>query len=91
MRIVAAGNTIVPAYLVLLEKGYQVSRLRTDDEVETWLAIKAGEEFVADDPLMLLGLVSLYEIRQEVWPAPDGEIDAFMERFYGGEGNTQES
>jgi hypothetical protein len=81
VKIASAANTIVPAYLALLEKGYRVSRVGVDEREETWQALKESEEFVAEDPLTLLGLVALYEMRGTAWQAPDVEIDAFLQRF----------
>jgi hypothetical protein len=81
VKIASAGNTIVPAYLALLEKGYRVSRVGVDEHGETWQALKESEEFIAEDPLTLLGLVALYEARGAAWQAPDVDIDAFLKRF----------
>ncbi len=81
LKIASAANTIVPAYLALREKGYQVSRVGVSEHEETWQALKGREEFIAEDPLTLLGLVALYEVRGAVWEAPDIEIDEFVRRF----------
>ena len=82
MRIVSAGNTIVPACLVIRDKGYIISK---DDgpgvSEETWRATKDDIELVAEDPLSLLGLVAMYEARGTTWKATDDEIDAFTKHF----------
>ncbi len=80
MRIAAAGNTEVPAYLVLLEKGYEVSR-RIEPSGDTWIATKNGYELTADSLVVLLGVVALAETRGEGWMADDDEIEAFLKRF----------
>ena len=62
--IATAGNTIIPAYLALLQKGYSIScESSAGAAEELWVAEDASTRFRAEDPLLLLGLVSLYEIR----------------------------
>jgi hypothetical protein len=79
----AAGNVVVPAILALREKGYQVSRaIVSPEEREFWYAEKPDQHFTAEDPIMLLGLVALYEMRGTEWRAPDEEIDRFFLEFY---------
>lgn len=79
INIVSAGNVLVPAYLALLQKGYRVTRkpVRRSDDCESWHASKAGNRFMAEDPLSLLGIVALYETRGACWKASDDEIDRF--------------
>ncbi len=82
VAIATAGNVLVPAYLALQAKGYRVSRFTPGrGREEAWRAAKAGEEFTAEDPLSLLGLVALYETRGARWQATDEEIDGFFQRF----------
>ncbi len=85
-RIVSAGNTEVPTYLVLISKGFAVRNESnpTDSEKESWLAEKAGEQFVGDSPLQLLGLVAMHEERGQDWMASDAEVEAFLKTFYPG-------
>jgi hypothetical protein len=80
--IATAGNVLVPAYLALCAKGYQVSRVVDErEQTETWRAVQPGREFIAEDTLSLLGLVALYEARGAGWRAEDSEIDAFLAQF----------
>jgi hypothetical protein len=80
--IATAGNTIIPAYLALLQKGYSIScESRAGAAKELWVAEDASTRFIAEDPLLLLGLVGLYEIRGERWPATDSEIEEFLAKF----------
>lgn len=81
VKFFANGDTMVPAYLALLEKGYQVSCSRSGG-AEMWMAIKDDKAFLGDGPLMALGLISLHEIRGSDWRAADNEIEAFMDRYY---------
>jgi hypothetical protein len=75
MKITATGNTEVPAYLVLIAKGYQVSP--TGGQSVLWLAQKDQNSFSADGMLELLGLVALAESRGLNWRVTE-EIDAFL-------------
>jgi hypothetical protein len=81
VRIAAAGNVEIPAYLTLREKGYEVRWERKKEGEELWFAEKDGCEFVAEGPIELLGVVSLYEIRGENWKATDQETDDFMKKY----------
>lgn len=81
LRISAAGNTEVPAYLALIAKGYSVHWGRKSKEIELWYAKREDHEFVAEGPIELLGLVSMYEVRGENWKATDKEIDSFMKKY----------
>jgi hypothetical protein len=80
--IADAGNVLVPAYLALIQKGYSVSceKLGSEEE-DLWIAENSSNRFVAEDPLLLLGLITLYEIRGEKWQASDNEIEAFLKKF----------
>ncbi len=77
MQITAAGNTEVPAYLVLIAKGYEVSNPAGD----LWLAQKGQNSFSAGRPLELLGLVAMAESRGVNWRATDQEIEAFLVKY----------
>lgn len=81
MHVTSAGNTTVPAYLVLLKKGYTVSKNELSQTEELWIATKNATELSAEDPLTLLGLVEMIERRGPNWKASDAEIDAFMQDF----------
>lgn len=81
MKIASAGNTVVPAYLVIRSKGYSIRREPGTKVRETWYAEKGDIQLMAEDPLALLGLVALAEERGEDWKALDSEIDAFTTEF----------
>lgn len=78
-----AANTVIPAYLALLQRGLSVSReSASSDAAEAyWIAEDAARRFVAEDPLALLGLVALYETRGPEWQASDEQIDCFLAEF----------
>ena len=76
MLLCAAGNTEIPAYLVLSEKGYAVSCSKQTSR--SWYAQKDHMRFQADSLLEVLGLVCMYESRGINWAATDREIDDFL-------------
>jgi hypothetical protein len=51
-------NVYNTALVILQQKGYT---LRHDREKDTWHADKDGWEFLADNPIELLGLLSIYD------------------------------
>jgi hypothetical protein len=77
----AAGNTEVPAYLVLRQKGYTVSG--SDQTSESWYVEKDHLRFQADSLIEVLGLVCMYESRGINWAATDWEIDDFLTKHGG--------
>lgn len=81
VKISAAANVEIPAYLTLREKGYKVYWKRTDEEKEYWYAEKDNLNFMAEGPIELLGVVGVYELRGQNWKASDAEIDEFMEKY----------
>ena len=62
-------NVYNTALVVLDGKGWS---LRYDQSHEWWFAKKEGWEFLADDPMQLLGLVAIFEhhapkVKSEYW------------------------
>jgi hypothetical protein len=78
MQITGAGNTEVPAYLVLISKGYDVS---TTGGHDLWLAQKGENSFSASGLIELLGLVAMAESRGANWRATDQEIESFLRKY----------
>ena len=76
-------NVYNTSLVVLESKGFSV---RYDELKELWFGTKGEWELLADDPIQLLGLVSIYEyhsprVKVENWwkiDEPDllGEVDA---------------
>ena len=79
-RIATAGNTVVPALSVLTSLGFSVS-VDNGPAGQTVVAARDGEEFVADDPVAVLGLIKLIEVRTWNWLASDPEIDAALLKY----------
>lgn len=76
VTLAAAGNTLSPALAVLRELGYTVTREASGERL--FRAKNANCLLLAEDPLRLLGLVKLYEIRGEQWRPTDSEVDDFL-------------
>jgi hypothetical protein len=73
--LVQAGDTVVPAILALETCGYVVT------QEGNWFVVRAGDaRFAAQDPVALLGLVRLAEVRRP-WRASDAELDDMMIRY----------
>lgn len=76
MHLAAAANLLTPAYLTLLAKGFVV---RCDGDL--MIAEKGQDRFVAEDPILLLGITAIAETRGEQWQASDEEANDFIDRF----------
>ena len=83
IKISAAGNVEIPAYLTLIDKGYKVKWEKNPDnpENEIWYAEKNGNEFNAEGPIELLGVVSMFEARGADWKATDKQVEEFLEKY----------
>ena len=79
-RIATAGNTVVPALLALEELGFVVTVEKSGD-AELFRATRGDETYVAEDPVAVLGLVKLIEMRGWEWQPSDVEIDEVMRRY----------
>jgi len=80
--IANAGNVVVPAYLTLLAKGYTVRHeIHPKTGCETWYAENDSVRLIGEDPLALLGLAGIAEIRGNDWKALDDQIQSFLREF----------
>ena len=75
-RIVQAGNTVVPALLAVESLGFVVE-VRGD----CVYARRGQDEYGAEDPVALLGLIRLVELRSWDWGASDVQIDETLRRY----------
>jgi len=75
VHLAQAGNTVAPAILALEACGYIVTQ-----ELDNFVAKAGDARFVADDPVALLGLVRLAELRRP-WRTTDAELDDVISRF----------
>lgn len=75
-RIAQAGNTVVPAVLALEALGFEVAKAGGIVR-----ASKDGNEYLAEDPVAVLGLVKLIETRTWDWTASDSDIDGTLRRL----------
>lgn len=71
-----AGNTVIPAILALRALGLTVEQVGDD-----FIARLDGATFRADDPVAVLGLVKLAEVRHPWW-ASDAEIDTVLSELW---------
>ena len=78
MNITAAANTVVPAILVLEQLGFT---LRVENNGELLVATRQGETYSAEDPVTVLGLVKLIEVRGAEWKPTDAQVDATLEKY----------
>jgi hypothetical protein len=78
-----AANTVVPAYLAIQQRGLLVHSepSAVTESGTVWIAENAERRFVAEDLVMLLGLIAMYESRGPNWQASDEEIDQFVVDF----------
>lgn len=69
VRITSAGNTANHALEALRAKGYTVVLYPSADEdgSNDYWATKDGRDFIASDPVEVLGLVSLWEQFGDAW------------------------
>jgi hypothetical protein len=76
--IFPSATTVVPAILALEALGFQ---LTFDTESGDCLARRGDEAYSGEDPVWVLGLVKLAEVRGRDWSASDEDIDATLKRF----------
>jgi hypothetical protein len=79
-KIATAGNTVVPALSALGRLGFSVT-VNNGPAGQMVVAVRNGEEFVADDPVTVLGLVKLVEVRTWNWQATDPEIKETLLKY----------
>ena len=76
IKLVMAGNVFPVAFEIIKSKGYEVSK-----EGEIYFAKKYNQEFIADDTVQLLGLITIYEAKGENYAATDQIIDEFLKNI----------
>lgn len=81
MKITAAGNTLIPAILALEQLGFDVS-LREAGTSKMFVATRGNESYSAEDPVTVLGLVKLVELKGQDWRASDSDIDGTIEKYH---------
>jgi hypothetical protein len=79
-QITTAGNTVVPGLLALESLGFGISIERIDDR-DVFRATRGEETYLADDPVEVLGLVKLIEMRGWEWRAADADLDLVLRRY----------
>jgi len=70
LRIRIAGNTEIPCFSAIKAKGYNVALTHyKDSEYSDWSAEKDNRLFSATNPVELLGLIAMWEMRGDDWRA----------------------
>lgn len=77
-NITALGNTVVPAILVLETLGFSIATAEGSEQI---VAVRGDERYIADDPVTVLGLIKLVEVRSWSWHAADEEIEHGLEKY----------
>ena len=77
--ISAAANTVVPAIRALEDAGFTVS-VRETSGAQVVEATRGEDVYAAEDPVAVLGLVKLVELRGWKWQASDLEIAESLRR-----------
>jgi hypothetical protein len=78
--ITTAGNTVVPAILALEDLGFSVSIAKVGDR-DVFRATRGDETYGADDPVAVLGLLKLVELRDWSWQASDADLERVRQQY----------
>jgi hypothetical protein len=78
-KIVDAANTYNLALSIVQDKGYKLFFLPSDSEFTNgyFIALKGSRQFIGDDPLRVLGLITLWENTGDDWQNHIPEIDYY--------------
>ncbi|MCP5021723.1 MAG: hypothetical protein GY930_08080, partial [bacterium] len=79
-RLFALSNTVVPTILSLIDLGFEVRRV-IQGESERWYALSPKNAYMSDDPLSLLGLVTMRSLRGADWRPDDQATAKILESF----------
>lgn len=78
-----AMNTYNPALEVILKKGFKITIIDYEEGFD-WKAYNDKNEFIASDPLRLLSLIHINEIKGEKWNEyEENYYDKILTNFYG--------
>jgi hypothetical protein len=84
-RLADAGNTYNHAFSIIVEKGYKLFLYPSHGETgfDIW-ATKDGRDFIATNPLALLGLIEIWERFGDNWRDQDVSdyYDVLMEKTF---------
>jgi len=76
-KLIAAGNTVVPALLTLEQLGFTIT-----GAPDQCIAARGDEVYAADDPVTVLGLVKLVETRSWNWRASDADVENILSKYH---------
>lgn len=80
-RIGSAGNTLVPALVALEQLGFSVVT-HNSSAGQMVTAVRGEEEYFAEDPVAVLGLIKLIEVRSWQWGASDLEVEQTLHKYH---------
>ncbi|SDY28062.1 hypothetical protein SAMN04487939_101614 [Lysobacter sp. yr284] len=79
MRVAMAGNVLAPASAAIQQLGYALER---HPDWPGWLVARKGEDaFQAENPVELLGLIAMVQLRGDRWEANDRELADYLQRL----------
>ena len=78
--VAMAGNTMGSAFAVLKSMGYRVTHVVNSEGQPTGIIQAENRHSVlqAEDPVLLLGLAHLVEVRGSAWRSTGMEVDEFL-------------
>ncbi len=78
MKLASAGNVIIPAIKIIEELGYE---LRVEKADQLFIAENGKNTFIGEDPITILGLIKIYEVKGESWQMQDAEIENIGRKY----------
>ncbi len=78
MYLTANRDTVMPAMVLILQMGYHMT---IDHTKPSFSAEKDGNTFEAEDPVVVLGLIKLFEMRGENWAATAAEMEEIVKEM----------
>jgi len=75
MYLTADRDTVIPAMALIRQLGYHMT---IDHTKPSFRADKDGNVFEGEDPVVVLGLIKLFEMRGENWAATDQELETIV-------------
>jgi hypothetical protein len=80
LKIRIAGNTEIPCFSAIKDKGYEVTLTYYEgDDYPDWEAVKDNRLFSATNPIELLGLIAMWEVRGDDWCANSNDHKEYNE------------
>ncbi len=75
MYLTADRKTVMPAMVLIRQMGYHMT---IDHTKPSFSAEKDGNTFEGEDPIVVLGLIKLFEVRGKKWAATEEEMKVIL-------------